>query len=82
MWSLSFLIKKEGSEISVNEQLAGELYKPVIKKFRRRKVYVRFKKNIWAADLVEMGSFSSKKKMLNICYVSEMFSLNMHGLNL
>ena len=64
---MSFLIKKEGSEISVNEQLAGELYKPVIKKFRRRKVYVRFKENIRAADLVEMGSFSSKKK--NVKYL-------------
>ena len=30
--------------------------KPVIKKFKRRKVYVRFKCNIWAADLTEMGS--------------------------
>ena len=28
---------------SVNEQLAKELHKPVIKKFQRRKVYARFK---------------------------------------
>ena len=40
--------------ISVNEQLAEELYKPVIKKFKRRKAYARFKDNIWAADLAEM----------------------------
>ena len=31
----------------------------MIKKFKRRKVYARFKANIWAADLAEMGSLSS-----------------------
>ena len=34
--------------ISVNEQLAEELHKPVIKKFKRKKDYARFKDNIWA----------------------------------
>ena len=34
------------SVVRVNEQLAKELYKPVIKKFKRRKVYARFKDNI------------------------------------
>ena len=59
--------KKTGSGISVNEQLTEELHKPVIKKFKRRKVYARFKDNIWAADLAEMGSFSSKNK--NVKYL-------------
>ena len=54
--------KKRGSGISVSEQLAEELLKPVIKKFQRRKVYARFKDNVWAADLAEMGSLSSKNK--------------------
>ena len=36
-----------------------ELFKQVIKKYKRRKLYARFKDNIWAADLLEMGSFSS-----------------------
>ena len=47
--------KKTGSGISVNEQLAEELHKPVIKTFKRSKVYTRFKDNIWAAELTEMG---------------------------
>ena len=64
-----FVDTKTGSGVSVNEQLAEELYKPVIKKFKRRKVYARFKGNIWAADLVEMESLSSKK-MLSIYYVT------------
>ena len=33
-----------------------------MRKFKRRKVYARFKDNIWAADLTEMGSLSSKNK--------------------
>ena len=57
-----FLDKKTGSEISVNEELAEELHKPVIKNFKKRKVYARFKDNIWAADLAEMESLSSKNK--------------------
>ena len=53
--------------VSVNEQLAEELHKPVTKKFKRRKVYARFKDNIWAADLAEMESLSSKNK--NVKYL-------------
>ena len=49
--------------MSVNEQLAEELHELVIKKFRRRKVYARFKDNILAAGLAEMGSLSSKNTM-------------------
>ena len=60
-----FLIKKTGSRISVNERLANELHKPVIKK--SKKVYARFKYNIWAADLAEIESLSSKEK--NIKYL-------------
>ena len=51
--------------MSVNEQLAEELHKPVIKNFKRRKVYARFKDNIWAADLAEMEVVPSKIKNVN-----------------
>ena len=46
-----FFDKKTGSGLSVNEQLAEELHKPVIKKFKRSQVHARYKDNIWAADL-------------------------------
>ena len=55
MWSTNFFDKKIGPRVSVFEQLAEKLHKLVIKYFKRRKVYVRFKSNIWAADLAEMG---------------------------
>ena len=54
----TFFDKKAGSVISVNEQLAEELHKPVIKKFKRRRVYARFKDNIWAANVAEVRSLS------------------------
>ena len=57
-----FFGKRTGSRISVTEQLAEELHKPVIKKFKLRKVYARLKDDIWAADLPEMESLSSKNK--------------------
>ena len=50
--------------VSVNEQLVDELHKPVIKNVKRRKVYARFKDNIWAADLVEMESLPLKNKYI------------------
>ena len=46
--------KKTGLQASVNEELAEELHKPVFKNFKRRKVYARFRNNIWAADLSEI----------------------------
>ena len=55
-----FFDKKSGSWVSVIKQPAEEWHKPVIKRFL--KVYTRFKDNILAADLAEMGSISSKNK--------------------
>ena len=34
--------KKTGSGVSVNENLAKELHKPVIKKSNRERIYLRF----------------------------------------
>ena len=42
--------------------LADELHKPVIKKFKERKVYSQFKDNIWGVDLGDMQSLSRKNK--------------------
>ena len=61
-----FFDKKTGSRAiattkaraSVNEQLAEELHKPAAEKFKRTKVYMRFKDNIWIADLAEKKSLS------------------------
>ena len=57
-----FFDEKTRTGISVNEQLAEELHETVIKIFKRRKVYARFKDNIWTVDLVEIELLSSMCK--------------------
>ena len=42
----------------VNSQLAEELHKPIIKNFKRRRVYSSFKDNIWGVDLADMQLIS------------------------
>ena len=37
-----------------NEQLADELHKSIIRKFKKRKVCSASKDNIWAADLADI----------------------------
>ena len=54
------ILKRISKRINVHEVLPEELHKPVIKKFKRGKVYARFKNNIWETDLADMGSFFSK----------------------
>jgi len=46
------------ASIKWTDQLAEELHKPVIKKFRKRSVYVKGIDKIFAADLVDMQAFS------------------------
>ena len=48
-----------------NQQLAEELHKPIIRKFKRIKVYESVKDNIWGANLADM-------QLIN--------KFNMHGL--
>ena len=62
-----FFDKKTGSVLSINKQIAEELHKSVIKKFKRRKIYARFKDNIWAAGLANMRSLFFKNK--NVKYL-------------
>ena len=57
-----FFDKKKWSGVSFSEKLAEKLDKPVNEKFKRRKVYMRFKDNICASDVAEMGLFFSKNK--------------------
>ena len=45
-----------------NEQLAEELHKHIIKKFKKMKVYSAFKDNIWGADLADMQLISKFNK--------------------
>ena len=48
--------------LEFNEKLAKELHKPIIRKFKKRKVYSGFKDNIWGADLADMQLISKFNK--------------------
>ena len=57
------------------KELAEELHKLVVKKFKRKKVYARFKDNIWAADLLKMKYLSSKNQNVKyLLFVIDVFS--------
>ena len=58
-----------------NEVLAEELHKPIIKNFKRRKVYSIFKDNIWGVDLADMQLISRYNKGIRyLLYVIDLFS--------
>ena len=45
-----------------NYQLANELYRQIIRKFKRGKVYSSFRDNVLGIDLVDMQSLSKHNK--------------------
>ena len=66
--------KSLGSGIK-NKQLADELHKPIIKKFKRRKVYSSFKDNIWGVDLADLTLISKFNKGIKyLLCVIDLFS--------
>ena len=68
---------KTGSRVSVNEQLAEKLHKQLIKKFKRKKFYARFKEITWAADLAKKESLSSNNK--NVKYLLCLIDISCAG---
>ena len=62
----ALLNKSKGSGIvkEPNYQLENELHKPIIKKFKKRKVYSFFRDNILGVDLADMQSLSKYNKRI------------------
>ena len=59
--------KSKGSGVNTkpalqNQQLAEEFHTPIIRKFKKRKVYSTFKDSIWGADLADMQLISRCNK--------------------
>ena len=62
-----FFYKTSSASGMVNEpnyQLANKLHKPIIRKFKKSKVYSSFKDNIWVVDLADMQSLSKYNKTI------------------
>ena len=58
-----------------NYQLANELHRQIIRKFKKRKVYSSFRGNIWGVDLADMQSLSKYNKGIrNLLCAIDLFS--------
>ena len=71
---LKDLIKRTQSDKpnEPNYQLANELHKSIIRKFKKTKVYSSFRDNIWGVDLADMQSLSKYNKRIKyiICPIN------------
>ena len=58
-----------------NYQLANELQRQIIRKFKKRKIYSSFRDNIWSVDIADMQSLSIyKKRMKYLLCTIDLFS--------
>ena len=55
---------RSGADTEPNYQLANELHKQIIRKFKRWKDYSYFRDNIWGVDLANMQSLSKYNKRI------------------
>ena len=46
------------NKIKQNHQVANEFHKPIIRKFKKGKVYSSFKDNIWGVNVADMQLIS------------------------
>ena len=75
--------KSSGSGVAATEpnyQLANELHKQIIRKFKKQKVYSCFTDNIWGVDLADMQSLSKYNKGIKYLLCAVDFLVNMLGL--
>ena len=70
--------KSQGSGSASNKeniQLADELHKPIIRKFKKGKVHSSFRDNIWGVDLADKQLLSKFNKGFRfLLYVIDIFS--------
>ena len=68
-------VKGSGINSISSQQLADELHKPIIRKFKRRRVYSSFKDNVWGVDLGDMQLISKfNKGIRHLLCVIDIFS--------
>ena len=56
------IIIYNNNNIEQNSQLAKDLHKSIVRKFKKRKIYSGFKNNIWGAYLADMQLISKFNK--------------------
>ena len=62
----------------LNEELAKELHKPIIRKFVKRKVHSSFIENAWCADFADMQLISEFNKAFRflLCVIEILASMH------
>ena len=68
------------NENTSNKEFAEQLHKPIIRKFKKRKVQSPFIDNIWGEDLADMSLISKFNKEFSFYYVLLTFIVNRHEL--
>ena len=68
------------NQIKQHQQLAEELNKTIIRKFKKRTVYSTFRYNIWGADLADMQLIRKFNKGIRFLSHVLIFIANMLGL--
>ena len=73
-----FFDKKSRERPIISEasyQLADEFHKPIVRRFKKRKVYSSFRDNIWGVDLADMQSLSRYNKGIRyLLFAIDLFS--------
>ena len=80
-WFTVFFHKKSagsGAKSMPNQQLANELHKQIIRKFKRRLIYSSFKDSICGADLADMQLISKYDKVIGFLLCLLIFLANMY----
>ena len=54
--------RSSGSDVATEPNYQNELYKQIIRKFKRTKVYSSCRDNIWGAGLADMESLNKYNK--------------------
>ena len=67
--------KNSGVESVLNQLLENELHKPIIRKFKRTRLYSSFQKNIWRVYLADMHLISKcNKRIWYLLCATDLFS--------
>ena len=76
----SKVVSPDKKSVGKGAKCAEELHKPIIRKFKKIKVYSKFKDNIWGVDLADMQLLSKHNKGIRFYYVLLIFLVSMLGL--
>jgi hypothetical protein len=75
------ITKKEVKEWLRSQRVYG-LHRPVIRNFRRNRVYAKSIDSLWELDLIDLQSLKKYNKNYRYLVTALMFSPSLHGLSL